>query len=167
MVTIGRILSSDSNAVYQVFEQCFPEYSPLDGELLKFINDTVNWNISIKAEQDGKIIGFYLLGERKISAAIAEEKAVVHEDLSRYDLMRGIEGVALGVIPGCRKTGVTEKLKQHLKAIPDVDYIYGMQYKSLGNLDYWLRSRRLVAESFTAEPVYFTIEDVSQKAKSR
>lgn len=167
MLVIGRILSSEVNAIYEVFEQCFPEYSPLDGALLGFLNDTVNWDISIKAEQDGKIIGFYLLGERKISIAIVEEKAVVHEDLSRYDLMCGIEGVALGVIPEYRKTGVTEKLKQHLKTIPDVDYIYGMQYKSLSNLHYWLRTRRLVAESFTAESVYFTLEDVSLKARSR
>jgi hypothetical protein len=32
---------------------------------------------------------------------------------------------------------------------------------------YWLRTRRLIAESVTAEPVYFTLEDVPHKAKSR
>jgi hypothetical protein len=167
MPTINKILPSDLPAVYKTFEQCFPNYAPTNESLLKFLTETVNWDISFTADQNGQIVGFYLLGERKLSDAIAAENAVPHEDLSKYDLMRGIEGVALGVIPEFRKTGLTEKLKQQVKTIPDVDFIYGMQYKSLGNLHYWLRSRRLIAESFTAEPVYFTLEDVSQKAKSR
>jgi hypothetical protein len=165
MPTINKISPADLPAVHKAFEQCFPNYAPINESLLQFLSETVNWDISFTAEQDGKIVGFYLIGERKLSAAIAAENAVLHEDLSRYDLLRGIEGVALGVIPEFRKTGLTEKLKQQVKTIPDVDFIYGMQYKSLGNLHYWLRSRRLIAESFTAEPVYFTLEDVSHKAK--
>jgi len=167
MPAINKISPSNLPAVYEAFEQCFPNYAPINESPLQFLAETVNWDISFTAEQNGKIIGFYLLGERKLSDAIAAENAVPNEDLSRYDLLRGIEGVALGVIPDFRKTGLTEKLKQQVKTILDVDFVYGMQFKSLGNLDYWLRSRRLVAESFTAEPVYFTLEDVSQKAKSR
>jgi hypothetical protein len=167
MPIVNKISPANLLGIYEAFEQCFPNYAPINESLLKFLIETVNWDISFTAEQDGKIVGFYLLGERKLSEAIAAENAVLHEDLSRYDSMRGIEGVALGVIPEFRKTGLTEKLKQQVKTIPDVDFIYGMQYKSLGNLDYWLRSRRLIAESFTAEPVYFTLEDVSHKAKSR
>ena len=85
---------------------------------------------------------------------------MAHEDLSKYDDIYGIEGVALGVIPTFRKTGLTEQLKQQVKTIPHLQYIYGMQYKSLNNLKYWLRSRRLVAESYTAEAVYITLEDI-------
>ena len=167
MPTINKISPADLPAVHKAFEQCFPNYAPINESLLQFLSETVNWDISFTAEQDGKLVGFYLLGERKLSDAIAAENAVLNEDLSRYDLLRGIEGVALGVIPEFRKTGLTEQLKQQVKTIPDVDFIYGMQYKSLGNLDYWLRSRRLIAGSFTTEPVYFTLEDVSHKAKAR
>lgn len=167
MPIINKLSPSDLLTIYGAFEQCFPNFAPINESLQQFLSETVNWDISFTAEQDGRIVGFYLLGERKLSTAIAAENAAPHEDLSRYDLMRGIEGVALGVIPEFRKTGLAEQLKQQVKIIPDVDFIYGMQYKSLGNLDYWLRSRRLVAESFTVEPVYFTLEDVSQKAKSR
>src|SRR6187551_505189 len=167
MPIINKISPTDLPAVYKTFEQCFPNYAPINESLLQFLTETINWDISFTAEQNRQIVGFYLLGERKLSDAIAAENAVPHEELSRYDLMRGIEGVALGVIPEFRKTGLTEQLKQHVKTIADMDFIYGMQYKSLGNLHYWLRSRRVVAESFTAEPVYFTLEDVSQKAKSR
>ncbi|MET0355251.1 MAG: hypothetical protein ABW044_00670, partial [Cellvibrio sp.] len=122
--------------------------------------EVVKWEIGFKAEHEGKIIGFYLLGERKLSAAIAAENAVPNEDLSKYDSMQGIEGVALGVIPEFRKTGLTQQLKRTVKSIPGLQFMYGMQYKSLGNLTYWLHSRRLVAESFTAEPVYITLEDI-------
>lgn len=165
MPIINKLSSSNLLAPYGAFEQCFPSFAPINDLLRQFLNETVNWDMSFAAEHDGQIVGFYLLGERKLSEAIAAENAVSHEDLSKYDLMRGIEGIALGVIPEFRKTGLTEKLKQQVKTIPDLDFIYGMQYKSLGNLHYWLRSRRLVAESFTAEPVYFTLEDVSQKAR--
>ncbi len=166
MVKINAIRSADLSRVFDVFERCFPDYAPLSPSLQKFLNDTVKWRISIKAVQDGQIIGFYLLGQRKISLAIREENAVPTEDLARYDSLCGIEGVALGVIPEFRKMGVTEQMKQRVRTIPGTDYIYGMQYKSLANLHYWLHTRRLVAESFTAEPVYFTLEDVSLRAKS-
>ena len=116
MTEINKIHPSDLPAIYTVFEQCFPSYAPINESLLQFLNETVNWDISFTAEQDGQIVGFYLLGRRKLSAAIAAENAVSHEDLSRYDLICGIEGVALGVIPEFRKTGLAEQLKQQVKA---------------------------------------------------
>ncbi|HTF98018.1 MAG TPA: hypothetical protein VL995_17920 [Cellvibrio sp.] len=165
MIEIKKIQHSDFPAIFAVFEQCFPEYAPIGKPLLNFLNDVVNWEISLKAVLDEKIIGFYLLGNRKIASAIIEEQAVPHEDLSRYEPMCGIEGVALGIIPEFRKMGLTEQLKQQVKTISNIDYIYGMQYKSLSNLTFWLRTRRLVAESFTEEPVYFTLEDISMRAR--
>jgi len=42
----------------------------------------------------------------------------------------------LGVIPEFRKTALTGQLKQQVKAIPNLQTIYGMQYKSLGNCVY-------------------------------
>lgn len=59
MVDINKMLPSDLSAVLNVFEQCFPDYAPISKSLLKFLNDTVNWSISLKAEQGGVMIGFY------------------------------------------------------------------------------------------------------------
>ncbi len=92
-----------------------------------YLQCAYHWDVSFTAKQNGKTVSFYLLGEQKLSAALAAKNALSHEDLSRYDLMCGIEGIALGVIPDFRKTGLTEQLKQQVKTIPDVDFIYGMQ----------------------------------------
>jgi hypothetical protein len=42
----------------------------------------------------------------------------------------------------------------------NADYIYGLQYKSLNNLQNWLKSRRLVAQSEGDEAVYITLQDL-------
>lgn len=159
---INKISSAERHNIYRAFEVCFPDYAPITDSMRQFLEDVVKWDISYKAEQEGKIVGFYLVGERALSAAIAAENAVPLEDLSTYDSMQGVEGVALGVIPEFRKTGLTRALKQNVKSIPGLQYMYGLQYKSLGNLEYWLRSRRLVAESHTEEPVYITLEDIAK-----
>src|SRR5688572_17161909 len=104
MSVINKIAPANLLGVYEAFQQCFPAFAPINESLLQFLTEVVNWDISFTAEQDGKILGFYLLGERKLSDAITAENAVPHEDLSRYDSMCGIEGVALGVIPEFRKT---------------------------------------------------------------
>jgi len=161
MPRINKVTPEDKPAIYSAFEACFPDYTPITDSMRQFLEESVKWEISYKAEQDEKIVGFYLLGERKISATIAAENAVAHEDLAKYETMHGVEGIALGVIPALRKTGLTAQLKQKVKTIPGLQYIYGMQYKSLSNLNYWLRSRRLVAESYTTEAVYITLEDIN------
>ena len=161
MPTISKISYEDKPAVYAAFELCFPDYAPVTDSMREFLEESVNWTISYKAEYHKEIVGFYLLGERKLSVTMAAENAVAHEDISKYENLYGVEGVALGVIPEFRKTGLTEKLKQEVKTIPGLQFIYGMQYKSLGNLKYWLRSRRLIAESYTAEPVFITLEDIA------
>jgi len=86
------------------------------------LEEAVIWEILYKVEE-GKIVGFYLLGERKLSATIAAETDVAHEDSSKYHVVNGVEDIALGIILAFRKTDLIEQLKQQVKTIPGLQYI--------------------------------------------
>jgi GNAT superfamily N-acetyltransferase len=153
----------------QSFVECFPQYN--NPEIIDFVKNAVDWDISLKATVDNKIIAFYLLGTRPLSETMSDENAheQPEENLQRYDSMNGVEGVALGVIPEFRSKGIATQLKNKIRN-SGFDFIYGMQYKELGNLENWTSgstiNRRLVAQSETDAPVYITIEDISPKAKN-
>ena len=174
-----EILNTSSEDINEIlvsngpFEQCFPEY--MDEETLGFVKEATDWNSSLKAVVNGRIIGFYLLGHKgvnKLKDTIESEKAQLEkgESIKRYSSLTGIEGVALGVIPEYRKRSdfnVARELKNRLREMKGLDYIYGMQYKSLNNLQNWVgpKKRRLFAQSFepsSTNPVYITLEDLPQ-----
>lgn len=95
------------------------------------------------------IQGVYLLRASNLSAS----KSWSSEETQRtakYVGLRGVEGVALAVDPTHRGKGAGRLLREHSYTL-DYDYIWGMQFKSLNNLDNWLKSgRELIYESGTA-----------------
>ena len=154
---IGSDQQSIQDAL-EVFKQAFPQY---EFESIKdFIMSSVNWNKSIKATSDDKTVGIYLIGDRQLFDVIEDEKAVPIENLDKYKGKIGVEGVALAVMPEFQKIGIGKKLKDALLSMTSANYIYGLQYKSLNNLQNWLKSRRLVAQSTGDEAVYITLQDL-------
>lgn len=154
-------IGSDNESIEEalgVFAAAFPQH-PLD-EVRDFIMSSVNWDNSIKATSNGKTVGIYLIGDRQLSDVIDDEKAEPAEDLERYNQKKGVEGVALGVAPEVKGAGVGKKLKEALLSMTNADYIFGLQYKSLNNLQYWLKSRRVVAQSNSDEAVFITLQDI-------
>ena len=142
----------------QVFSKAFPQYEL--GNIRDFIMSSVNWDKSIKATYDNQTVGIYLIGDRQLFDVIEDEKATPTENLDHYKGKIGVEGVALAVMPTFQKTGIGKKLKDALLGMTNADYIYGLQYKSLNNLQNWLKSRRLVAQSEGDEAVYITLQDL-------
>ena len=156
-IQISYINAKEKEICLKIFEQAFPQYNRND--YIKYFEDTVNWEKSLKAVSEGQMVGIYLLGERPLEDAIKEENAVPKEDLSDYKNKKGLEGVALAVLPEYQKTGIGKKLKNAVENLP-YDYLYGLQYKKLGNLEHWIKSRRVVAESDGPEAVYITLKDL-------
>jgi hypothetical protein len=64
--------------------------------------------------------------------------------------------VALVVKDMERGSGIGSKLKDYTRTL-GVDYVWGIQYKDLGNLQQWLRRRKLAAES---DGLNITVEDL-------
>jgi len=115
-------------------------------QVASHINKNTDWNISKKLVVNGKLAGIYLLRPGNIIDTIQEEpNAKVFVDLENFANKRGVEGIALVVLPEYRRRGFGDKLKSIPRNL-GFDYVYGQQLKSLGNLRQWLRRRQLVAD---------------------
>jgi len=159
-VEISHIGSDESSIdeALEVFAAAFPQYEI--GEVKEFIMSSTNWENSIKATYNDQVIGIYLIGDRQLSEVIKDENAEPTEDLEDYENLIGVEGVALAVAPKAQKIGVGKKLKDALLSMTSADYIFGLQYKSLNNLQHWLKSRRVVAQSVGDGAVFITLQDL-------
>ena len=83
--------------------------------------------------------GFYFICDKQIPKG-----GNGYEDLKD---LNGVEGIALGVLKEYKNKGVGKKLIEYPKSIPNVDYIWGYQFKSLKNIDDWLKRRKIYFEN--------------------
>ena len=79
-------------------------------------------------------------------------------DVHIYDKLIGVEGVALVIKPTYRGLGLASRLKDYTRTL-GADYIWGIQYRTLDNLQYWLRRRKLVAQGLDQN---ITVEDFNK-----
>ena len=127
-----------------------------ENEIPDYIDSVTNYEKSIVADKNGEIVGFYLLGDRQLNNGIEDEEAKsIYVDLDVYNKKTGLEGVALVVKDSERGGGLGSKLKDYTRTL-GVDYVWGIQYKDLGNLEQWLKRRKLAAEN---DEVNITVED--------
>lgn len=148
-VIVAKVAESDIPEIKQVVKNAFTglDFSSVE----PYIDENANWRLSFKATINGMIVGCYILSDRGIEAA--SDGMTLLEDISPYKNKRGIEGLSFAVLPQHQNSGIGKMLKQ---AIIGYDFIFGLQYKSLANLKYWLKTRRLVAED---DEAYLTLHD--------
>jgi GNAT superfamily N-acetyltransferase len=154
-VNLRKFHPEDKEQVMNLMIKSFSHLMP-ESQIPGYTDHYTNYNKSIVAEQGGKIIGFYLLGDRQLRDGVESYlDSDVYVNLGEYDQKNGVEGVALVVADEAQGTGVGSKLKDYTKTV-GADYIWGLQYKDLGNLDQWLRRRTLAAET---PGINITLED--------
>jgi GNAT superfamily N-acetyltransferase len=132
---------NDEDDILEIMVSVFSAHMSEDA-LIGYLNHATDWNLSKKLVYNGKIIGCYLFGEGDIEQLVSNCK---HIDLSPFEGLHGIEGIAVAVLPEYRGTGLGNKLKDLPKHM-GYDYVYGQQLKSLNNLEDWLKRRFLVAD---------------------
>lgn len=152
-VQVEPITKEDMPRVQEGIELAFGHYGDW---VWSYTNEATDWSISFKAVVEGQMAGFYCLNLRNVTDEVARNKFTPLEDLTPYDAKTGLEGVALVVFPEFRGRGIGSALKDATRGL-HADYIWGVQLKSLGNLEQWLRRRRLVAEN---PEMYLTLEDL-------
>jgi GNAT superfamily N-acetyltransferase len=96
-------------------------------------------SLTVVAVVEGSIAGFYFLADNQIPPGGKEWEKLEH--------LKGIEGVALGVLPEYKNKGVGKKLMEYSQRIPGYEYIWGYQFKSLKNIDDWLKRRKIYWEN--------------------
>jgi len=154
---VRKYKEKDRDQVMVLMTKAFSHLLPED-EIEEYTDDVTDYSKSIVVDRDGEIIGFYLLGNRQLRKGISDEDAdKVYADLDEYDKKTGLEGVALVVKETERGIGLGSKLKDYTRTL-GADYVWGVQYKDLGNLQQWLRRRKLAAEN---DEVNITVEDLN------
>jgi hypothetical protein len=101
------------------------------------------------AQKSESVVGVYLL--RKNDLRVNPRSVMASRRAAKYEDLRGIEGVALAVDRRHRGRGAGRMLREYSLTM-DFDYIWGMQFKSLNNLQNWTKSgRELIYETGDAK----------------
>ena len=156
-IKVRRFSKHDKLGVIRLMIESFSHLMD-ESKIEDYTDSVTNYTKSIVVEKDGEIIGAYLLGDRQLRDGIIDMECEdnVYVDLDKYDLKNGVEGVALVVDNNYRDLGLGSKLKDYTTTL-GVDYIWGVQYKKLGNLTQWLRRRKLAAEN---DAFNITVQDL-------
>lgn len=91
-----------------------------------------DWSISRGLEIDGELIGIYLL-------------AKANDPTGRLK-GRGLEGLALAIRPEFQHSGLSDILLRYTETL-GFNYIWGYQDKRLNNIEFWLRTRKILMET--------------------
>lgn len=169
-VQIEPILSTDVDKIIHYSIATFHDHGLTDEAIAAFTEHATDWGISKKLVVADTIVGFYLLHEDSV-ADWAETRLAwawdndcydvyshceLKEDLSWYRGSRGVEGIALVVLPEYRGLGYGALLKR-LPEQMGYQHVFGEHFKSSYNLHHWLKSRRLVAE---CAGLWVTLQDL-------
>jgi GNAT superfamily N-acetyltransferase len=149
-VTIRKMTEQDTNIIYNKLEEVFDKTGLSNEEIWEELE---GWDksLSLVALVGDKIAGFYFIGNHPIPKG--------GEDYEKFKNLKGIEGMGLGVFKEYKNLGVGKKLIETTQQLP-VDYIWGYQFKSLKNIDDWLKRRKIYYEN---AGIYITYQMLKNK----
>lgn len=153
-IKISKIEPYDNDSIIDILSVVFKIVD--DKETIRNrISKRLNNNLSVKIEIDGKIVGCYLLAEKSINEFISDinddklkdfpkksTKILIDSDFSD----NGLQGISLAILPEFRGFNLGSKLKEYTYNL-GYDYIWGVQDKKLENIEFWKRTRDIIAES--------------------
>lgn len=129
---IRKIKHSDMTDTLEVCFNSFKEILPgiTKDHLSELILEPLHGNFadSYVAVQGDQVVGGYFLSRQGLPAEIAREH--------NLENLRGVEGVALFLLPEFRGSGIGRLLREIPKSL-GVDYIWGQHFKDLNNLKNW------------------------------
>lgn len=136
-ITIRKMTPEDVEVLKTRFADVFSRTGLSNEEVWNEIGEYNDESIVV--DVDGKVGGFYFFGDGQIMPG--------GKDYDKLKNLKGIEGIALGVFPEYKNLGIGKKLLEYSQNMPGYDYIWGMQFKSLKNIDDWLKRRKIYAET--------------------
>lgn len=144
-VEIRKMTTEDIPKIYERLQEVYEKTNMSNQKIWDVIlEEEPDANFSFVATVGGEIAGFYFISP----IPIPEIEGVPYDE---FEDTVGVEGVALGVFPEFKNMGIGKKLIEQSQTTLDADYIWGMQLKSLKNIDDWLKRRELYYET----PTYY------------
>ena len=158
-VIIEPIGSQNLSDIKECLDICNIVFFKHMSTVRSYIQQTADWDLSLKAIYDDKIVGCYILNEDSITSEVISNTGF---DLSRYKYLRGLQGIGLAVLPEYRDKGIGKALREYPETM-GYDYIWGMHLDSLNNLENWKKIRDVV---YTSKDLHVTLKDY-RKNKNR
>lgn len=138
-IVIRKMQESDLDEIKLNLEEVYHN-TKLPGEMIwMLIDGEFDITKSLVATVNSDLAGFYFLNAKNIPK-------LINVDYSKFRNKKGIEGVALGVFNKYRNLGVGKKLIEYTQNNLNYDYIWGAQFKSLNNINDWLKRRDMYAD---------------------
>ncbi len=153
-IRISTIDPSETDDVIEVLYQTFKTIGATRDDLRGLIPRITN-GISLKASYGNEIVGVYLLKENSVNNFIESVESDQIKDFRRDETKifleeplsdNGIQGIALAILPEYRNMGIPGKMIDQIRNM-GYDYMWGVQDKSLENIEYWKKTRKIFAES--------------------
>lgn len=148
--TISYVGKDNFDDRYECVNICHEVFSKHSSNVKYFIMDMADWNLSLKAVINNKIVGCYILQEDTLTCS-----SNTGFNVDAYKGLRGLHGVGLAVLPQYRELGIGKALRTYPSTM-GYDFIYGMHLASLNNLDHWKKLREVV---YTSPTMHITIQD--------
>jgi hypothetical protein len=139
-VTIRKMEENDFDYLKNILVDVFDKTGLSNEQIVNEISH-FDMNISFVAMVNDEIAGFYFLGNDQIP------EIRNNETYNKLSNLKGVEGIGLGVLKKFKNLGIGKKLIEYSQKIPNVDYIWGFQLKSLRNIDDWLKRRKIYFEN--------------------
>lgn len=151
---ISTIEENDIPKVVEILYEAFGHIDPKD-EIERKLRPRMLNGVSLKISVGGEIIGCYILNPRSIREFISDinqnklkdfksDNTEIYLDSEMSN--KGLQGIALAVLPNWRSKGYGDLLKTWYDKDPRFDYIWGVQDKRLQNIDHWKKTREIFAE---------------------
>lgn len=156
-IKISKISDKDISEVLEICAVAFQHVMDQDS-VKSFIQSTADWSLSVKAVYQNKIVGCYIFKERSVVPYL---KSI--QEKEKYKNLKGIEGVALAVLPEYRDLGIGKKLREYPLHL-GFDYIWGQHLKGLQNIDNWTKFGRRIVNDIGH--LYITLMDLKNNNKS-
>jgi len=139
---------------YCYFKDCYKDKKSHDNYLLA--NSDIS--ISKKLVKNDEIIGAYFLNKNNIVDMFIDDfgknntyddewidNNIIYNPKPLYEL-NGVEGVSLFIDEKYKNLGLGKMLIDSVMMDNDVDYMFGLAYKSLGNIKDWMKRSYLLVD---------------------
>jgi hypothetical protein len=138
--TVVKSSEDDKNEIYGFLYGMFPNTpeSVLDEELF-----TIDYNISLVAKSNDKIIGCLLFSKDSICDYLGTTKILRLDKFPNLETLcqeSGVKGVVYAIDPSFRGSSVNIDFIRHAKkTVNEFDYTYALVYSFLRTHNYWKR----------------------------
>lgn len=146
-INVRHMTRDDIMKIIPKLEEVFYKTNLPNKEIWEMVKPEFNIAKSSVITVNGVLAGFYFIGNNQIP----DNGTPLYEKLKP---LMGVEGVALGVFPEYKDTGIGKKLIEWSQKLP-IDYIWGYQLKSLENINDWKKRREVYFED---DELYITYQ---------